>query len=267
MEPANCLTQKRERICQEFRLEGSLPSVLRGGEQELVGQPACRCCQKDEAVTGGNLIRVSVFENLTKATFAALLPNDSRRWLAQPHELRMRVGQARTGFAALVHERVHIREAFRACGLRPPAPDLRDEAKLLFVELGKAAGVSGHVHDHFLAFEGREEVWDNSHLPAGGVRIAQLLGKRKGLRRGAPFAPGAEWAGLELLLSRPLEGGTLGAWALGALWSDDDESTRERVAAKVAAQRPSSPMSGRKSSSGKGRMIVEERSELISSMV
>ncbi|MGH3051729.1 MAG: hypothetical protein ACRDM8_02075 [Gaiellaceae bacterium] len=124
-----------------------------------------------------------------------------------------------------------------------------------------------NVHDDLLALEGGEEVRDDADLPAGGVRIAWLLGDRERLRRCALFAALAEGAGVELLLSRRLEGGTLCARPLGPLGSDDDESARERVAAKAAGQPPSLPMSGRKSSSGKGRMMVEERSELISSMV
>jgi hypothetical protein len=179
----------------------------------------------------------------------------------------VRVGKARTGLPPLVHERVEIREALQACRLRTVAPGLRDTAELVFVQFGEAPCVPRNVHDDLLALESGEEIWDHAHLPAGGVRIAWLLGDREGLRRRTLFAPGAEGAGLELLLSRWLEGGTLGSRAPGALGSDDDESTRERVAAKVAAQRSFPPMKGRKSSIGTGRMIVEDRSELISSMV
>jgi hypothetical protein len=123
------------------------------------------------------------------------------------------------------------------------------------------------VNHDLLALEGGEEVGDDSNLPPGRVRLTLLLSECERLGRRPLLAAGAEGAGVELLLARWLEGGTLGSRPLGPLGGEDDEPARERVAAKLAVQRSFPRMSGRKSSIGTGRMIVEERSELISSMV
>jgi hypothetical protein len=130
--------------------------------------------------------------------------------------------------------------------------------------------MSGRVDDDFLPFEGGVQVRDDAHLPAGRVRLPPI-GQRKRLRRRAIFPPLAERAGLELCGRRLLEAGPRSAGPLASSGRDDDLTAGERVDAEVDCQAPSWPRaratSGPISSIGSGRISVDVRSELISSIV
>jgi hypothetical protein len=130
--------------------------------------------------------------------------------------------------------------------------------------------VSRRVDDDFLSFEGGVQIRDDAYLPAGRVGFPPVWqGKR--LRRRAIFSSLAERAGLELCGRRLLEGGPGSAGPLGSTGRDDDLAAGKRIDAEVDCQAPSWPRAaatrGPISSIGSGRISVEVRSELISSIV
>jgi hypothetical protein len=139
--------------------------------------------------------------------------------------------------------------------------------------------VARRVDDDLLARERGIEVGDDADGPPGRVgRRAVRATEGQRLGRRALLPPFAERAGLELLGRRVLDRAEEGARPARAAGCDDDGSPRERVAAKLAAQEASPPepppfadsprsMKARKSSIGSGRMIVDERSLPISSIV
>jgi hypothetical protein len=130
--------------------------------------------------------------------------------------------------------------------------------------------MSGRVDDDVLPFEGGIEVRDDTYPPPGRVGLPPI-GQRKRLGWRAIFSPLAERARLELCGRRLLEAGPGSAGPLGSSGGDDDLAAGERIDAQVDCQAPSWPRAaatrGPISSIGSGRISVEVRSELISSIV
>ena len=127
------------------------------------------------------------------------------------------------------------------------------------------------VDDDFLSLEGGVEIGDDADLPARRVRLAARR-QRERLGGRSVFAAVVEGAALELLGRLLVQLGAQGAGTAGPPGRDDDLSAGERVDAEVDAQLPSLPppaarTSGPISSIGKGRISVDVRSELISSIV
>jgi hypothetical protein len=123
--------------------------------------------------------------------------------------------------------------------------------------------VLGGVDDDLLSLEGRVEIGNDADAP-------RVVAEAQNLRRGAVLASAAERARLELLVRRWIDRRQPRARPAAAARRDYDSATRERVFSDVrqlgGRVRPAS-RNGLNSSIGSGRMIVEERSELISSMV
>jgi hypothetical protein len=113
----------------------------------------------------------------------------------------------------------------------PTLPRFRDEIHLTGLELREAASVARHVHDDFLAREGRIQVGDDTNQPAGRVRLTVIGADRERLGRRAVLAAFTERARVELLVARGLELRPLGAGSFGTARSDDDAATRGRIAA------------------------------------
>jgi hypothetical protein len=114
-------------------------------------------------------------------------------------------------------------------------------------------------HD-LLALERRIEVRDDAYLP----RVADP----EGLRRGSILAAGVERAALELLRRCGLELRQPGARAVAAARREDDPAAGERILDDLRQRLPSPRLSSEvKSSIGSGKITVEVRSELISSIV
>src|SRR5512132_961212 len=182
------------------------------------------------------------------------------RRLVHPDELRVGVGQARSGEPTFVHDRKQF-----PVRLRGPAllPRLGDQRNLIVVQLGERADVVGCVNDHLLALEGRIEVRDDTDPP----RIAE----HKRLGRSPVFAAGAERARLELPLGRRLDLGKPGAGSSTSARGKEHLTAGERILPDAGQllllPPPADSRNGLKSSIGSGRMIVDERSELISSIV
>jgi hypothetical protein len=127
------------------------------------------------------------------------------------------------------------------------------------------------VNDDLLPFEGGVQVWHHAHLPAGSVRLAPR-GKREGLGRRPVLAAFVEGTALQLLGGFRIGLWLRGAGPVGSSGRDDDLAAGERVGAEVDSQVPSPPpraawTRGPINSIGSGRMSVEVRSELISSIV
>jgi hypothetical protein len=129
----------------------------------------------------------------------------------------------------------------------------------------------GDMNDHLLPLERRIEVRDDADLPAGSVRLAALR-QRERLGRRSLLASLTERARLELLARRLAQGGPRSAGPGGAARSDDDLASGKGIDAEVDCQtparsRPLAATSGPMSSIGSGRINVDVRSELISSIV
>jgi hypothetical protein len=118
------------------------------------------------------------------------------------------------------------------------------------------------VDDDLLAVERGVEVRDDADAPG--------VAEPKCLRGRAVLAAGAEGAALELLLGRRLDLRQPGAGTVTAARGEDDLPTREWVYVEVdqlPGSRRSSSSRGLTRSIGSGRISVDDRSELISSIV
>jgi hypothetical protein len=190
------------------------------------------------------------------------LPDYRRRHFLQHDELRMAVGEARAREPAFVDQGMDVGEPFGSRRVDAVLPGFRDRCDLALAEIGEGADVVGRVDDDFLALERRVEVRYDPNPP--GVADPERLG------RGAVLAACAEGTVLELLGRCLLRRRQPGTRPPGAARCEDDSPTRQRVFADLrqlgGLLRPAS-RNGLKSSIGSGRMIVEERSELISSIV
>ena len=125
------------------------------------------------------------------------------------------------------------------------------------------------MNDDLLPFEGGVQVRHDAYLPARSVRLTPCR-KRERFGRRPLLAAFVEGTTLQLL--RRLR---LGLWlgsagAVGSSGRDDDLAAGERVDAEVDCQVPPPRAAwtrGPINSIGSGRMSVEVRSELISSIV
>src|ERR671922_1036834 len=169
----------------------------------------------------------------------------------------MTVWQARTRETPLVDEREHGAVAGHSL-----QPGFGDELDLSIVQVREGAEVVGSVDHDLLALEGRVEV--GHHPDAPRVADSQRLG------RCPVLPPGTERAPLQLLLGRGFDLRQPGAGPVASRRREDDTAARQQVEPNVG-QVPGPPRAasirGRKSSIGSGRMIVDDRSELISSIV
>jgi hypothetical protein len=167
------------------------------------------------------------------------------------------VRQAGPGEPALVEE------GDCAAVVVPRRPGLGDEPDLIVVELGERADVIRGVDDDLLALEGGVEVRDDADSP-------RVVAEAQDLRRSAVLAAGAERTAFELLLGRWLDLRQPGAGTVPAARGEDDLPTREWVYVKLdqlPGSRRSSSSRGLTRSIGSGRISVDDRSELISSIV
>ena len=179
--------------------------------------------------------------------------------------------QAGPSRAALVDDRVNVRVAGVTRGLSSSLPSGRHICQLCVREVSKGCDMPWRVDDDLLPLEGGVEVWDDSDRPAGRVGRA-LLGQGEGLRRRSVFAALVKRAALELLRGLRLDLRPRSPGSVGPARSDDDLAAGERVDAKIDGQLLSVPpaarwRSGPISSIGSGRIRVDVRSELISSIV
>src|SRR5919204_3393097 len=169
----------------------------------------------------------------------------------------MTVWQARTRETPLVDEREHGAVAGHSL-----EPGFGDELDLSIVQVHEGAEVVGSVDHDFLALEGRVEV--GHHPDAPRVADSQRLG------RCPVLPPGTERAPLQLLLGRGFDLRQPRAGPVASRRREDDTAARQQVEPNVG-QVPGPPRAasirGRKSSIGSGRVIVDDRSELISSIV
>src|ERR671923_2132744 len=169
----------------------------------------------------------------------------------------MTVWQARTRETPLVDEREHGAVAGHSL-----QPGFGDELDLSIVQVREGAEVVGSVDHDLLALEGRVEV--GHHPDAPRVADSQRLG------RCPVLPPGTERAPLQLLLGRGFDLRQPGAGPVASRRREDDTAARQQVEPNLGQVRGSpraASISGRKSSIGSGKMIVDDRSELISSIV
>ncbi len=182
------------------------------------------------------------------------------------------MGKARAGRAPLVQQHVDV-TAGAPC---PQSPSLGDAIEFLVGQLADGPDVAGRVDDDLLPFECGVEVRDDANAPRAFERQPQRLGRR------AVLASLAERAGGELLGRRRLDRPDRRSRPSRAGGRDDDESPRDRIPAKLAAQgagccgggdaagavsRSARSMNGRIRSIGAGKMIVDEFVPPISSRV
>ena len=230
--------------------------------------PAAACASRSWATSGGSSSSQTSCEWLCARLAPAAAPSLTSAWTyGKP-------GLARGG---------------RAC-----LPGLGDELELAAAEVGDRADVPGRVDDDLLPADGRpageealravavarpgperrELVRDDADAPAGGVRRPpgraerERLGRRRGL---PPLAERAAGRVVLLVVGEP----ALRARAARSRRRDHDPPARDRIVAelrgRVTLRQPVSPVplprKGPSRSIGSGRISVDERSELISSIV
>jgi hypothetical protein len=178
--------------------------------------------------------------------------------------------EAGAGRATFVDYCVEVSEAFRPCDPGSRLPRAGCGGDLRVRELGQGAYVPGRMDNDFLALERRVEVRDNPDLPARGVRLP-ALGQRERLRRCPVLAALVEGAPLALFGRLVLQPRPVSARPVGPPRRDDYLPPGKRVDAKVDCQLapppPEARTRGPMSSIGSGRISVDVRSELISSIV
>jgi hypothetical protein len=209
-------------------------------------------------------------EELANGTALAALCLDGRRSRSQPHELRVRVEEARARRPSLVDDCVNVREALGQRDDGAELPRARDQRELGLGDVGQRDDVPWRVDDHLLALERRVEVRNDSDLPAGRVGVSARR-QRERLGRRPAFTALVEGTALSLLRCVFVERRRGGAGPVSAARRDDDLAAGKRIDAEVDCQAPSWPRAaatrGPISSIGSGRISVEVRSELISSIV
>ena len=195
--------------------------------------------------------------------------------------------QARPGLPAFVDERVQVAKACRARLLGTRAPGRRHATEVVRGEIGERASVSRRMDDDLLATETsgnrRVEIRHDPDLPAGRVR--RPAGRADDVRLGRrPILAALAERAFGLVVAGGL--GTEHAGPPATPRRDQHVGAAERVDAKLGTwlgrgQRPASPagwlsavgpeaarsMNGLMMSIGIGRIIVDERSDEISSIV
>ena len=223
------------------------------------------------------------------------LLGDERRLLLEPDELRVAVREARAGGRALVDERVDVGEArprarrlARACQASATSSSWRLPRSAivrtcrgewiddLLAADRRPAGEEalGAVAVPRPGAEGRELVRDDPDAPARRVRRPPGRAERERLGRGRGLPPLAERAAGRVVLLVDAEP-ALRARPPRPRRRDDHPAAGHRVVAelgrRVALGQPVSPVplfrKGASRSIGSGRISVDERSELISSIV
>src|SRR5215210_754840 len=242
--------QPKDKVAEEDEVVGELVDAAHRYGQALVGRRAKRVHRRDHAIPLGDWVG---FDQRSQSA-------DVLGWELRPDELRMAVGETGAGEPALVDQREHR----AALAVDAAVPGVRDEYDLGVVEFRERTHVLGRMDDNLLPLEGRVQVRDDANAP-------RVVSESQHFRRCPVLAPAAEGAALELLVRRWLDFGKPRAGAVAAAGRKDDPATRQRVFADVGqlgglVLRPAS-RNGLNSSIGSGRMIVDERSELISSIV
>ena len=170
--------------------------------------------------------------------------------------------KARAGQTALVDQCVDVPEALVERGLDSLLPGLGDERDLRVREVREGTNVLRRVDHDLLALERRVEVRHHAYLP--GIADPQCL------RRRLVFPARVEGAAIQLFGRRLGRRREPRAWTTTAAGRDHDPATRQRVFAdlgQLPESRRSRSSRGLTRSIGSGRISVEERSELISSIV
>ena len=170
--------------------------------------------------------------------------------------------KAGAGQTALVDQCVDVLEAFVERGLDSLLPGLGDERDLHVREVREGANVLRRVDHDLLTLERRVEVRHHAHPP--GIADPECL------RRRLVFPAGVEGAAVELLGRGLGRGWEPRARTTTAAGRHHDPASGQRVFAdlgQLLESRRSRSSRGLTRSIGSGRISVEERSELISSIV
>src|SRR3954453_23760447 len=156
--------------------------------------------------------------------------------------------QAGASLATLVDECVDVPRMCR----HPASPCIRDQLRLVALELGERAHVAPAVDDDFLTLERRIQLGHHAPAPVAVLREHERLWRRHVL------VPRAERARLELLRRRRFERRACGSGTLRSSRSDHCDPARLGLAAKLAAQLPpvAFSMKGAMRSIGAGKTIV-----------
>jgi hypothetical protein len=180
---------------------------------------------------------------------------------------------AGTGGPTLVDDRLQVSESLCSSGLRSGCPRSGCIRDLLGCEVGERTNVPRRMNDDFLALECGIEIGNNANLPAGCVGLRSIR-PRVRFRRSAFLPSLVERATVAVRLRFLLDCGPQGTRPCRTSRREDDLAAGERIDAKVDRQLVSPPpclsaarTMGPISSIGSGRISVDVRSELISSIV
>ena len=292
----------RARAAARLPLVNGSSSHSSGATKQLVGLAAGVRAEEDDAVAlldDPDAVLALLGEHLADDAAVGFgldgpFLGDERRFLLEPDELGVAVGEASPRAGALVDEGVHVVETGLAGCRRTGLPGLGDEPELAAREIGERAHVAGRMDDYLLAPhrgaageeplgtvadprpwpEGGKLVRDDAHAPAGRVRRPAWRPDevRLGWSRRLPAL--VEGAAGRVVVLRPFACARRPG-PPGPGRRNDDPAPREWVAAelrrRVALGQPVSPVplprKGASRSIGSGRISVDERSELISSIV
>ena len=147
----------------------------------------------------------------------------------------MCVEEARAGRASLVHERLHVRDAFRAQGPRTRAPRLGDRVQLFRCQLTERMDVARRVDDDLVVRERGVEVRDDPDPPPRRVGDASRAAEDERLRRRLRLVALAERAASGIVHRRARLDHVPRARSPRPARSDDDEAAAQGVAAELGA--------------------------------
>ena len=241
-------------------------AALAGHDEHLVRLPAGERAEEEQAVPlvddADALLELLGEDAAEDAAALRLLRGpllgDQRRLFLEPDELRVAVGEAGSGGAALVDERVDVGEALLArCG-RAVLPRVGDLLELAAGEVGERAHVSRRVDDDLLPparGPPGEEAGLGRPRPTRGRTRGTCSGTTRthqpGASAGRPGGPIAKVSG-GVADSRPAQKGQPATSSL-------DSSASGRACARAGAPAPArSPPSGRRP--GRGEAREESRS-------
>ena len=252
------------------------------GDEELVRSAASVRGEYDNAglldhnpCTAGPLFEDDRAERTVASHPRTLL---GQRWwlLGEPHELGVRMGSARARRSSLVDKRMHVGESGSSRHFHPQLPGESNVAELAGREIGERVNVARRMNDDLLmpelARERGKHVGHDPNPPSRTVRPPTLHREREDFGRRLRLTALAERAiGLRVLVERRERSGSR-----RPAGSDDDESTRQWVAAELRIARPAQDdgrsgsgffANAAKRSIGIGTIMVDVRSALISSIV